>query len=365
MTPMTGRRDRRAQELRSDEILADWADLAGRARRPAEAPTRPAVGIARVVAGVSVPMVLALALIVVVGSLVPRRSDRSLGVGGDPSAVPSADAPADCPVTAPNGLRGDAWPATPLDHGQDGLFTALPPAGIIRPPVGAAGGDGVVWHDTLFALRAPAVGPLGVSGRRLGAPASASPADTILVQYPDGTTGDRALRVDLGFPGEGCWELTAQAGASALRWVVRVERPEADGPAPCPVTPPNGAHTDAWPASDLDHGEGGLFTVLWPGGVVMIPVSGVDRDGVGWMKFLFQRSGTAEGGLSITGRRLDAAGGGASVLAAEIPDGYGASGIQATSLGFDSEGCWEVTARSGSATLTFVTWVEVARRAVR
>lgn len=131
--------------------------------------------------------------------------------------------------------------------------------------------------------------------------------------------------------------------------------PAVDG---CLVTRPNEAHTDAWPASALDIGEGGLFTVLWPDGTVVIPASGVDRDGIGWMKFVFQREGAAEGELRIGGRRIGAEPSDPlGVVRADIPDGYGTTGVQATAIGFPTEGCWEVIATSGSAQLRFVTRV--------
>jgi hypothetical protein len=47
-------------------------------------------------------------------------------------------------------------------------------------------------------------------------------------------------------------------------------------------------------------------------------------------------------------------------LTAEIPEGYGETGFQATGLVCASEGCWEVTASAGDATLTFVTQAVIA-----
>jgi hypothetical protein len=42
---------------------------------------------------------------------------------------------------------------------------------------------------------------------------------------------------------------------------------------------------------------------------------------------------------------------------ADIPDGYGPTGLQATGVIFPTEGCWEVTGHVGDSTLTFVTLV--------
>jgi hypothetical protein len=61
-----------------------------------------------------------------------------------------------------------------------------------------------------------------------------------------------------------------------------------------------------------------------------------------------------EGQLTIRGRRLDAPG---PPLRAEIPEGYGVSGFQATGIIFPTEGCWRVTGKVGNATLSFVTLV--------
>jgi hypothetical protein len=61
-----------------------------------------------------------------------------------------------------------------------------------------------------------------------------------------------------------------------------------------------------------------------------------------------------QGTLAITGRRLDKP---APPLSAQIPDGYGDIGFQATSLIFPTVGCWEVTGSLAGESLTFVMWV--------
>lgn len=221
MTSIDGRSGSRA-----DELLADWADLAGRARRPAHAPTGGELSLHRAVIALSAPMAFAIMVIVVIGSLLPRVPEGRLEVGaGVPSPSPSS--------------------------------------------------------------------------------------------------------------------VPSLAG--------------------CLVTRPNGAHTEAWPASALDHGEGGLFTVLWPDGTVLVPISAVDRDGMGWMKFVFQREGTAEGELRLVGRRIGAeARDPRGTIRSQIPDGYGTTGVQATAIGFPAEGCWEIIAASGTSQLRFRTWVQIA-----
>jgi hypothetical protein len=72
------------------------------------------------------------------------------------------------------------------------------------------------------------------------------------------------------------------------------------------------------------------------------------------MKFGWTRGEGLRGKLKIHGRRIDAS---APPLRANIPDGYGDTGFQATALIFPTEGCWEVTGEVGETRLTFVTRV--------
>ena len=92
---------------------------------------------------------------------------------------------------------------------------------------------------------------------------------------------------------------------------------------------------------------------LWPDGTVVFKPGGsgfVTRDGSLGMKFGWRRG--VRGHLTISGRRLDAR---ALPLRAQISDGYGDFGFQATYLVFSTPGCWEVTGRVGDVSLTFVT----------
>lgn len=123
--------------------------------------------------------------------------------------------------------------------------------------------------------------------------------------------------------------------------------------ADCPVTSPNGSQPPGEAVqSDQHHGNGELWVVLPPSGVVEVPAANVQPDGSLAMKFPWWRG--VDGDLTITGRRLD---GDAPPLRAEIPDGYGTTGFQATGLFFPSEGCWEVNGRAGAGSLTFVVFV--------
>jgi hypothetical protein len=123
----------------------------------------------------------------------------------------------------------------------------------------------------------------------------------------------------------------------------------------CPVTHPNGKTPPDQIPSPGDHGNGALWTDLWPAGTVVFRPRGpgfVLPDGSLSMKFGWWRG--VRGKLTIRGRRLDAP---APPLRARIPEGYGDIGFQSTALIFPTEGCWEVTGKVGEASLTFVTRV--------
>ena len=126
----------------------------------------------------------------------------------------------------------------------------------------------------------------------------------------------------------------------------------------CPVTlprsvgPPGTSPDDffGWGAS---HGNGILWVGgLWPRGVIQAGPEFVAKDGSVGMKFGWWRSAT--GKLQITGRRLDAP---APPARGVVPDGYGATGFQASGVEFPTEGCWEITGALPSTSLSFVTFV--------
>jgi hypothetical protein len=125
---------------------------------------------------------------------------------------------------------------------------------------------------------------------------------------------------------------------------------------PCNVTAPNGETPPGERYSPNHHGDGAIWTGLWPEGTVVfgqgLPGS-IEEDGSLAMKFWWWRAIPSEK-LTIEGRRLDAE---ARPLVASIPDGYEHSKFQATALIFPTSGCWEVTGRAGEASLTFVTRV--------
>jgi hypothetical protein len=94
---------------------------------------------------------------------------------------------------------------------------------------------------------------------------------------------------------------------------------------------------------------------LWPNGTVVFKPGGTGfilPDGSMSMKFGWLRAQGLRGRLTIHGKRLDAS---APPLRAEIPEGYGDTGFQATGVIFPAEGCWQVTGQVGDTALTFIT----------
>jgi hypothetical protein len=126
------------------------------------------------------------------------------------------------------------------------------------------------------------------------------------------------------------------------------------GDAACAATEPNGEGPPGEPASDRHHGNGRLWTILYYPTLV---VTSRNRrpDGSIEEKFPWWRG--VSGQLTIGGSGV---GGSEGRVRGDIPPGYGDIGFQATSIIFPREGCWRVTGRAGSASLTFVVDVRAA-----
>ena len=117
----------------------------------------------------------------------------------------------------------------------------------------------------------------------------------------------------------------------------------------CPVTLPRKSPLRDFPGSNV-YWEGKLFVAgLTPDGTMKF--SWVSPDGSLPQKLGWYRAQGLRGRLTITGKRIDAP---AQPLRADIPDGYGDSGFQATELIFPTEGCWEVTGKVDTTSLSFV-----------
>jgi hypothetical protein len=133
----------------------------------------------------------------------------------------------------------------------------------------------------------------------------------------------------------------------------RATSPNGDG-ATCPVTRPNGAPPPEGEAPGGNYlGNGRLWTVLWPKGMVVVPPNGVEPDGGLGMKFPWWRAPDIHGALHIIGHERTLG----FPVRADIPDGYGDTGFQASGIVFPVEGCYQVTGEAGGAQLTFVTMV--------
>jgi hypothetical protein len=281
-----------------------------------------------------------------------------------PSVASPAAAPAgsstSCPVTLPNGFAPPGLPSQPHGYGNDELWTQLWPDGRVV----FARGVGFVEPDGSLSMKWPwwqgVSGQLTITGRRLDAPASP------LRWIPDGRDNG-FLATALIFPSAGCWEVTGRVGAASLTFVTLVVGPETAPPpltaevstpvaAACPVTLPNGSVPPGELPNPLQHGTGMLWTELWPGGRAVVAMRGGQPLPIDWFWWRGEH-----GELTVEGHRLDAA---APPLQVDIPDVYGESGFQGTTLIFPSAGCWEVTGRVGAASLTFVTLVVVTEGSV-
>lgn len=133
--------------------------------------------------------------------------------------------------------------------------------------------------------------------------------------------------------------------------------------ATCPVTLPTGAAPSGqarpFASSALAFGNRELWVVpIQEDGIIRVDPKSVESDGSLSTKFGWWR--VTPGTLTISGRRLDAS---AAPVRADVPDGYGSSGFQASGVFFPTEGCWELTGTVDDATLSFVAFVRRARYA--
>jgi hypothetical protein len=120
----------------------------------------------------------------------------------------------------------------------------------------------------------------------------------------------------------------------------------------CPVTVGNGSSPPGVPSDRTFFGGDGLWTVLWPHGLVVVPADDIGRDGTLGMKFPWWRGPGVRGYLHIQGEEI-----GSGLPIGASTAGYGRTGFNASGLTFPQEGCYRVTARAGAAELTFVTLV--------
>lgn len=154
-----------------------------------------------------------------------------------------------------------------------------------------------------------------------------------------------------------------QNSHSVLGGEEAVELPGKSGTAgECSITPPNRSTPPRNPnwfgesSGRLGYGNGTLWTVLWPEGMVLAYPDFVHSDGSIHMKWPWFRA--VAGPVTVDGRRLDAAAPPMPQVILQGPaDGYGETGFHPSGLIFPTEGCWEVTAKVADSALTFVTKV--------
>ena len=123
--------------------------------------------------------------------------------------------------------------------------------------------------------------------------------------------------------------------------------------ASCPVTLGNGLTPPGEAPSAQNFGNGKLWTVLWPKGIVFVPPDDIGSNGSLSMKFPWWRGPGVRGSLHISGHEIHLS----VQVAADIPGGYGQTGFQATGITFPLEGCYTVTGEAGGSELTFITLV--------
>lgn len=120
----------------------------------------------------------------------------------------------------------------------------------------------------------------------------------------------------------------------------------------CPVTQPNGSTPPFEKPSAYHYGNGEIWTDLWPEGKIFMQPANREADGSLSMKWVWWRNAT--GTLDIQGQRLDET---AEPLRVFYTGGYDDAGVYVVALIFPTTGCWEVTAKAGETSLTFVTEV--------
>lgn len=125
--------------------------------------------------------------------------------------------PPSCPVTLPNGNLPPGQPPSPTYHGNGQLWTNLLPGGVLIPPENVRL-DGKLTYNWWW-WRGQ-TGQLTITGRQL----DDLLAPPLEAEITPGFGSSGYQDSWLIFPGEGCWEVTGQAGNSTLTFVVYVAK---------------------------------------------------------------------------------------------------------------------------------------------
>lgn len=129
----------------------------------------------------------------------------------------------------------------------------------------------------------------------------------------------------------------------------------------CPVTPYSAGPP---PGSEGDRAIAGLLAGKWYGGEGLWAFPWLAREPAGTLyldpssggerKILWWRAPGVRGAVSVEGRQLD---GPAPPVRLNLTSGFGETGQQPSAVHFPTAGCWQITARAGNASLTFVALV--------
>ena len=247
-----------------------------------------------------------------------------------PTAVASNPAAA-CPVTVPNNNipSPDLLELFRFPSAEDGYFHGDGrlwvgwwwPKGVIRSHGLEFNPDGTLSVKTPWFRSPDAAGRLEITGRRLD-----GEAPPLRVDVPDGY-GDVGIQVSgINYPTPGCWEVTGSVQDVSLTFVVFVVfEPPFPGSAPidassvtrpapgCSVTS-NDADAGGlpehvtlgfaleqsgtpparqFPGEDEYFGGDGLWTTLWPDGIIAVKPSDVRSDGLIAVGFSWYRDEVA------------------------------------------------------------------------
>jgi hypothetical protein len=134
------------------------------------------------------------------------------------TVTPATASIARCPVTVPNGQTPPGEQPSREDHGNGGLWTAIPPDGRVVATHRFVRRDGSMrikfpWWGSRRADK-----DLRISGSSVHPPGARAQAQI----SPGLTRAPHFWASAIVFPTEGCWRVTASAGHARLTFVVLV-----------------------------------------------------------------------------------------------------------------------------------------------
>lgn len=292
----------------------------------------------------ALPLLLVLLAGCVEGTAIPTTTPApaSAAPSTNCAVTPYADGP---PTGSENdrdigGLRPYRW------YGGDGLW-AFP--WLYGEPPGTLYVDTKGFHKVLW-WREPGVrGAITVTARRLDGPTA-----PIQVDFEGSPSQQGQQPGGLGFPTPGCWEITGTTGGKRLTIVALIAPRPGTPTAPTPTRAAQPGMPSPSAARQRQSWQWHAVGRVVAGGAGRHPRRLGEAGRCAGDEVPLWRGPGGRGSLTIAGRRLDAP---APPLTADIPNGYGDTGFQATAIIFSTAGCWEVTGKAGDASLTFVALV--------